>query len=244
MQGGLSFAEQHRLTVLAARQQGQDCPPAAELPLARTMRHKLSADRARLKQIASMQAKSAIKAELVQAYMPYLDGVMAAGGGDEVLTQVMVWAFDAGQMNTMWQLASHALDHGLNLPGEFSRPLHAWLAESVAKWTIAALESGQEVTMAAIMVEQRTASMDMHDQIRAKLHHACGLLLEAINNPELALEHYRSALLFDSHCRVKTRIKFLEKAFQSPQEPAADSKATAMGTALPAAVLAVPLAAA
>lgn len=215
MKARLSFAAQHRLAVLASREQTAGGQPATDLPLARTMRHKLAADRARLKQIASNQAKAGIKAELVQEYLPYLQGQMAAGGGDEVLTQVMVWAFDAGMIAVEFQtLAVYALAHRLSLPAEFSRPLHAWVAESVAKWTL--VQEGK-IDPLALRIEQLTRNLDMHDQIRAKLHHACARLLES-TAPVPALAFYHSADSLDSHCRVKTRIKALEKSL-SPDPP-------------------------
>jgi hypothetical protein len=232
MKARLSFAEQHRMQVLARREQPAVGQPATDLPLARTMRHKLSADRVRLSRIASNLTKAGIKAELVKDYWPYLQGQMAAGGGDEVLTQVMVWAFDAGLIALEFQtLAVYALEHQLALPAEFLRPLHAWVAESVAKWTLA--QNG-EVDPMAIRIEQLTRTLDMHDQIRAKLHHACARLLES-SAPAEALAFYRSADDLDSHSRVKTRIKALEKSLSpsplgqagasAPAETASDTPA-------------------
>ena len=132
---GISRSDtQRKQAELAARGQQVFTPAAANAGnLDRTMRYKLGSDRARLKKIASMQRKSEVKAEIVPEYTAYLDGVMAAGGGDEILTQVMIWAYDALHIKTFSTLARYAMNNGVALPTDFARPLGAWLAESTAK---------------------------------------------------------------------------------------------------------------
>ena len=214
---------------LAAKGQQVFTPAAASAGnLDRTMRYKLGSDRARLKKIASWQRKAEVKAEIVPEYTAYLGGVMAAGGGDEILTQVMIWAYDALHIQTFGTLARYALNNGVALPTEFARPLGAWLAESTAKLTLKVIDGEVKVLDSTALtelqdltlwLETETANMDMHDEIRAKLHRACGELLFNVA-PNTALEHFETALKYDSHIRVKKRIKALTES-QSPQGQAA-----------------------
>jgi hypothetical protein len=225
---------QRKQAEYASRNQQVFSPAAANAGgLDRTMRYKLGSDRARLKKIASMQRKAEVKAEIIPEYLPYLQGQMQAGAGDELLTQVMVWALDAHRLDTFSELARYALDNGVAMPTDFARPLGAWLAESVAKTilrlvegTISAESLGYDnlnaIRHLTLWLERETAHMDMHDEIRAKLHRACGEILSD-ESPVLALEHFETALSLDHHIRVKTRIKALKES-QSPQGQAAGNR--------------------
>lgn len=220
---------------LASRDQQVFSPSAANASgIDRTMRYKLGSDRARLKKIASMQHKATVKAEILPEYLPYLDGVMAAGGGDEILTQVMVWSLDANRLDVFGKLARYALNNGVAMPTEFARPLGAWLAESIAKLILRLIDGSQAaagIDMVALQslcvwIESETAHMDMHDEIRAKLHRACGEILSTAS-PVLALEHFENALQLDPHIRVKKRVAALKEQLlelnesQAPQGQAA-----------------------
>lgn len=215
----------------AEREQAQAIMPALQ-PLDRAMRYRLGADRARLKKIASMQRKAEVKNELLSDYLPYLEGMMAAGRGDEVLTQVMVWAFDAENMPVFEQLARYALDNGIAMPTEFARPLGSWLAESVAKWTLRQFELQASSPVAhainpfALWIEEHTAQMDMHDEIRAKLKRACGELLAKIE-PAIALEHFEAAIRLDPHIRIKKRISALREQLAATESPSSQGHAAA-----------------
>jgi len=243
---GLSPAMAHRQQLAAAQAVKSADAPQPVSSVDKQMRYKLGSDRARLKKIASMQRKAEVKAEIVPEYLPYLHGQMQAGAGDEILTQVMVWALDANALVTFSALARYALDNGVAMPTDFARPLGAWLTESVAKTVLRLVEVaisadalGYEnlnaIHQLTLWLERETAQMDMHDEIRAKLHRACGEILRD-ESPVLALEHFETALRFDHHIRVKTRIKALKEqlpAFnttraltesQHPQGQAADNR--------------------
>ncbi|WP_298606917.1 phage terminase small subunit [uncultured Thiothrix sp.] len=218
----------------AEREQAQAIMPALQ-PLDRAMRYRLGADRARLKKIASMQRKAEVKAELISDYLPYLEGMMAAGRGDEVLTQVMIWAFDAENMPVFEQLARYALDNGIAMPTEFARPLGSWLAESVAKWTLRQFEAQANSPVAntvnpfALWISEQTAQMDMHDEIRAKLKRVCGELL--VNSlPAIALDYFEAAIRLDPHIRIKKRITALREQLAATESPSSQGQAAAGDT--------------
>lgn len=217
-----------RDTLRKAAQQPATAIAAAPLPLDRAMRYKLGSDRARLKKIASMQRKAEVKTEILPDYLPYVEGQMAAGLGDEVLTQVMIWAFDANELVTFADLARYALDNGVALPSEFARPLGAWLAESTAKLVMRVVDGsinaealGDDKLTAlqelVLWLERETAQIDMHDEVRAKLCRACGEILLA-ESPEQSLAYFENALRLDPHIRVKTRLKELKTLLAAQTE--------------------------
>ena len=65
-------------------------------------RARLGVDLRRLKEIQSLEAKIELKRELLPGYIPWVAGVLEADGGaeDDILAQVMVWAFDIGDFAT------------------------------------------------------------------------------------------------------------------------------------------------
>ena len=203
--------------------------------LDRTMRYKLGADRTRLKKIASMQRKAEIKSEIIPEYLPYLDGLIAGHGGNDILTQVMVWAFDAQNIVIFDRLARYALNNRLAMPTDFARSLGAWLAESVAKLILKLVdgsidgvafgaESIEIIQSLAPWVLDQTMHLDMHDEIRSKLYRACAEVC-VFSDPALALNYFEQALKLDAHIRIKTRIKLLKEQLALTESPTSQGQA-------------------
>ena len=180
---------------------------------------KLASDRRRLKSIASIERKIEVKrAELLPEYVDYVAGALAGGRGaqDDILTTVMIWRVDAGDFAGALDIARYALTHRMTLPDQYDRPLATAIAEEFAEATLAAFKPGANVMRvnAAQLVEvaQLTASADMHDQVRAKLHKALGYVAEQGGDGKTALEHLCRALELDSRAGVKQDIARIEKA--------------------------------
>ena len=204
-----TLRKQAQATVTPVVQAGSD-------NLSRALRYKLSADRSRLKKIMSMQAKAELKRELLPEYAPYVDGLLAAQSIDSLITQVMIWAFDTADYERFDHLARYALTHKVPMPDGFERSTAAWLAESVAK---VMLVEDKPTTLQPLLfwLEEWTRAYDMHDEVRAKLHRACAETLET-TEPQKALEHYERALRFDTHTRVKKKIKALKDILATQTE--------------------------
>lgn len=231
---------ERKKTELAMTQASVLTHKTSEHPHAKAMRYKLNDDVARLKKIASMQAKASVKAEILPEYLPYIEGLMTAGGTDDVLTWCMIWAWDAGQIELFEKLARYALTHNAKMPTGFDRPLGGFLAETVAKWTLKQFDEDEQAqpTRLALWLLDATATTDMHDEIRAKLYVASACLVQA-NQPDLALNYYETALTFDSHIRVKRKIKAIKES-QSPQGQAANAVVSAVLSTALAPVLSAP----
>lgn len=145
---------------------------AYELQLAQ-----LHQDRHRLSQIQSTEGKIALKAQLLPAYAPYVDGVLSAGRGaqDDVLTTIMLWRLDVGDYAGGLDIAEYVLKHGMSMPDRFERTTGCLIAEEVAEAALKAQKTDGTFELDLLL---RTASMtdkqDMPDQARAKLYLAIG----------------------------------------------------------------------
>ena len=196
---------------------------AYELQLAQ-----LAQDRARLKQIQSAQGKAELKRQLLPAYQPYVDGVLAAGRGaqDEVLTTIMVWRIDAGDYAGALEIAAYVLQHNLIMPDRFARTTGCLIAEEVAEAALKAQKAGGSFDLIVLeRAAELTAEHDMPDEARAKLHLALGRShldaaeshveageLEHVGgHTEIARSHLAKAIDLHSNCGAKKDLERAER---------------------------------
>ena len=173
----------------------------------------LAAHKRQLSAIQSMQARQAKKAELMQEWHGYIDGVLAADAGvpDPVISQMMPWAFDVGDIDRALTVGDYLLRHKLPAPEQFTRDLPSLYAEMAAESWLST------PTIPAISAEQlgevldATADHDMVDEIRAKLHRALGEALHSEGNDEAAITHLRHAIELNPKVGSKALLAQLEK---------------------------------
>jgi hypothetical protein len=197
---------------------------------------KLSTDRRRLKSIASIEQKIKVKRdELLPDYVDYVAGALSGGRGaqDDVLTSVMIWRVDAGDLDGALEIARYAIKHRMTLPDQYDRPLATAIAEEFAEAALKAAKAGGEVLTAPLLeVAQLTESHDMHDQVRAKLHKAIAYSLAseigdgplaglALKAARFALDNLRRALELDARAGVKQDIARLEKLLSNAADDTA-----------------------
>lgn len=222
----LSPAQRNQQRKRAARDAGAVAPgqtmagaTAYELQLAQ-----LAQDRARLKQIQSGQGKAELKRQLLPAYQPYVDGVLAAGRGaqDEVLTTIMVWRIDAGDYAGALEIAAYVLQHGLVMPDRFERTTGCLIAEEVAEAALKAQKAGGVFERDVLEEAMRlTIAQDMPDEARAKLYLALGRaeLFEAEQAGEqadaellgMARQHLAKAIDLHGNCGAKKDLERVER---------------------------------
>lgn len=195
------------------------------------MRAKLYDDQASLGQLQSLEAKIALKHQLLPSYIPWIDGVLAGsaetgiGVEDEVFATLMVWRIDTGDFDGAVPLADYVLKHGLSLPSRYQRQPAVLIAEGANKL----LDAGQAAPQEALSaVWPLTETRDMPDQVRAKLEKAIGReFARCSDDPAIAdsgmpgaaaayraqaIKHLRRAIELNPQIGVKTRLKVLEKA--------------------------------
>ncbi len=222
----LSPAQRAQQRKRAARDAGAAAPgqhmagaTAYELQLAQ-----LAQDRARLKQIQSGQGKAELKRQLLPAYQPYVDGVLAAGRGaqDDVLTTVMLWRIDAGDYAGALEIAAYVLQHALVMPDRFARTTGCLIAEEVAEAALKAQKAGGVFERDVLEEAMRlTIAQDMPDEARAKLYLALGRaeLIEAEQAGEqadaellgMARQHLAKAIDLHSNCGAKKDLERAER---------------------------------
>lgn len=191
-------------------------------------------DRQRLKNVQSNQGKAELKSQLIPAYKPYIEGVLAAGNGaqDEVLTTLMVWCIDAGLYQGALEIAGYVIKHNLLMPDRFERSTGTLIAEEIANAALKAQKAGEGFPLSVLTdAAALTAEQDMPDQARAKLHLALGKAFAALvadDAPvgmdlapmELAKHHLAKAIDLHSNCGGKKDLERVERLLKKHAAPA------------------------
>lgn len=202
---------------------------AYELTLAQ-----LTEDRRKLKAIQSIERKIELKHQLLPKYADYVAGVLSAGNGvqDDVLTTVMTWRIDIGDYAGAFDIARYVLTHDMPLPDRFERTSATVIAEEVAENAARALAADENFDLAVLQeAADITASFDMPDQVRAKLHKAIGqymlrgvdldaITAEGITTLQNALPQLQRALQLHDRCGVKKDIERVERLLKKHADPA------------------------
>ncbi|MQT34882.1 phage terminase small subunit [Pseudomonas helleri] len=201
------------------------------------MLHKLATDRRRLKEVQSMELKAELKRELLPEYVPYVEGVLAAGTGvqDDVLMTVLIWRIDAGDGKGAMEIARYAIAHQLSLPDQYQRTTSTLIAEEFADAAKRTRDGGSPVDASALKdVLELTMGQDMPDQVRAKLHKEIGLSLslsigeqpltnEGLEIGNTALEHMKRAMELNDKVGIKKEIQKLERELKNATTSSAGS---------------------
>jgi hypothetical protein len=196
----LSPAQRHRARILQEQAQAAS-PYGVELQgdAYGLMRVKLSQDKNRLSQIQSHEKRAELKARLLPEYLDWIDTSLSTGNGaqDQVLTTVMVWAFDAGAYVLGLQIAGYVIGRGMPMADDYKRSPAAIVIDELSnaylkgQWSPLVVQAGGDGTRelvtatsddadvgraqaAALLIQADTltAEQDAPDQARAKLHKA------------------------------------------------------------------------
>jgi hypothetical protein len=199
-----------------------------------------------LSDISSHEARNPVKVDFARAFVPWIDGVLAAGEAasdgyraaqDEIVVTNLVWAIDYRDFDYVLRLATHIIGHGLALPERFKRSPACYLAEEVAEIANAEHEAVSLEHLLAVL--RLVDAHDFHDAVRAKLHKAIGRGFArkaenfdpaADNAPAggkaafvaEALEHLKRAFTLDRNVGVKKDIERLERAAKALAEGASN----------------------
>lgn len=232
MASRLSHAQRHFIRVSASiaaaaapdEHGGMEHSSTYELMLS-----KLTQDRVRLKQIQSVEQKIDVKRQLLPEYVDYVAGVLEGGAGaqDEVLTRVMVWRIDVGDIAGALKVASYVLQHNLALPDKFRRTLGCMIAEEVAEHALSQLVASASPVRLDLLArtQELTTEQDMPDEVRAKLEKAIARTMLLEIDPfapastdktwlEQARAHFQRALELHEKCGVKTDIQSIDRALK------------------------------
>lgn len=159
----------------------EDGPAAGEY---RQLLAALQLDMNRLRQVQSTERKIEAKREMIGQYLPWVEGALAASppAQDEIVGNMLVWAFDIADWELAFRLARHVLDHGLALPERYRRTPATLIAEEVAEAGLAPRAANAPAPISREWLQRFAALVEGHDifdQVRAKLAKAIGLALHA-----------------------------------------------------------------
>lgn len=193
----------------------------------------LSEHRHQLKNIKSTEAKAARKLALLPEYDAYIDGALAsdAGGQDDIITTLMVWHIDAGSFERAVQIGDYVIRHGLTMPDQYKRSPAAALVEETAEAAIKAKANGDLFDVGLLgRLDEITAGIDMHDEIRAKLHKAIGQTLvtddASVATLQEAVVHLIRALELHAKVGVKRDIELIERRIKAIEKEQAGNNAS------------------
>lgn len=227
----LSHAQRHFIRVsasLAAAAAPDEHGGMAHSSTYELMLSKLTQDRIRLKALQSVERKIEVKREVLPEYADYVAGVLAGGAGaqDDVLTRVMVWRIDVGDVAGALAIAEYVLRHGLMLPDNFNRTMGCLIAEEIAEQAMRQMDGDDPVRLELLArVQELTTTEDMPDEVQAKLKKAIGrtMLLEVSPDApastdktwlEQALVNFQRAIELHDKCGVKKDIEGIERALK------------------------------
>lgn len=225
-----SPAQRHLMRVSAITTAQQVDNPLRHATGYEQMLVKLAADQRTLKNIISKETKAEKKRELLPFYAPWVTGVLEQGKGrqDDILMTVMLWRLDAGDIAGALDVARYAFKYGMTMPGRHKRTPPYMLTEEVALAAARAVAAGEPVDISQLLdTLTLTASADMPDQVRAKLHKVIGQVLRDRNAHADALAHFQRAMQLDCQAGVKKDIEQLARVLRpKPATPAKPPAAT------------------
>ncbi|ATM78963.1 hypothetical protein CRN79_25395 [Serratia fonticola] len=212
----------HRQRVLAAKHsQGSAADAPRQDDAYALMLHQLHQDMSVLRGIQSQQLKAERKALMLPRYADWVSGVLEQGTGaqDDVITRVMVWRFDAGDLAGGLDIAQYVLANGLTPPDGFERTAGCLVAEEVADYALSVIKQETPIDPSVL---QRACDMtepeDLPDIIRARLYKATGMAYRQAGNLAAAKEAFETALFRDEGSGVKTMLKQVDKELSAAAE--------------------------
>jgi hypothetical protein len=235
---------EHAARAGVAPEMPADSPAAGEYQALLVQLHE---DLRKLHEIQSRDAKAALKAKLIDAYLPWVNGVLAGAAEglpapqDEIVVTVFIWAIDIRNWSLAVMVGAHIFAHGLQLPERFHRTAGGLLVSEIADAAIndAGSVPHEALTGVAAMVGEGPA-WDMKDETRARLHRAIGeswaRLAEAFDPAaesapaggkamllDAALTALREAMRLHSAVGVKKLVEQLEREAKKliPADPPA-----------------------
>ena len=201
-----------------AQSRGNGENTLADLTAYEQVLHRLRVDKNRLKGIQNNKNKAEVKREILPDYQGWIDGVLAADSGqaDAVLTTVMLWSIDAGNVAEALRLGEYAIRHKLAMHDNFDRTPAVVLIDEICDPVLAAFKASQSEAPLSVdllkALDGLTASEDVPEPVRAKLWKAIGYTLRISKDTQAeALEYLRKAITEFSDIGVKRDIEILDR---------------------------------
>ena len=158
------------------------------------MFHQLKAamevDLQRIKGEGNLEAKTALKRDLLPNYMPFITEYMDQGHDypNMLAVQMMIWLFDLGEIEQALQLGLYLLGTPKqDMPPAFNRDIATFMADSIYDWANVELKAersaspyldtwvefvlGAEFTLAPMVESKGIAMLAKHEMAKGNLEH-------------------------------------------------------------------------
>lgn len=212
-----SPAWKHRRRVLEAQahpaeQSGTGVPRSHETFLAA-----VQTACSRISEVPRGPKRDEVKRAFYDELYPEIRKYIATGANyrNPALTQVMIWAFDLGEIESAWEIADIADKQEQPMPERFKRSLRNAVADFLFDWAARQYAAGKNPEpyfgemFRRIIPENGNQAWTVHQQIRLKY---VKLALQHEHDPAKALELCNLAEQIDPvRAGVKTRKAKLEK---------------------------------
>lgn len=213
----LTPAKRHFQNVMA-QNRGNGVTTFADMTAYEQILHRLRTDMNRLSGIQANKGKAEEKQKLLPDYQGWIDGTLAADSGqaDEVLTRVMLWHIDAGNIAEALRIGEYVIRHQLPMPDRFQRTAAVTMIDEICDPVLASFKAQANAAIVSVellkALDGLTTGQDVPEQVRAKLWKAIGYTLRTVpeTQPE-ALEYLRKAIGEFSDIGVKRDIEQLER---------------------------------
>lgn len=215
----LTPAQKHFDRVMAERRSNRGTTTAERTAYEQVL-FRLRMDKADLSRIQSNAGKAKLKSERLPDYQPWIDGVLAAdtGQADEVITTVMIWAADAGDIAQALRIGQYVLRHKIPMPDQYKRTTATVLVEEICDPILAAFKANPAKASVSIdnlnALNGITTHEDMPDQVRAKLFKVMGYtvrLNQDVESQQLARSHLQQAIRLNAKIGVARDIELLDR---------------------------------
>ncbi|HFQ7673071.1 terminase [Klebsiella quasipneumoniae] len=239
----LTPAQRHFQRVMAERHgKAEDLSDTARTAHEQIL-HRMRMDMAALKRIQGEQAKAALKRQMLPNYEGWIEGTLEGDSGrqDEVITRLMIWAIDVRDYPLAVRIGRYVIAHNLAMPDRFNRTAATALVDEICDPILVQVKADDSTDVSPYLtvldeIAEFTASSDMPDMVRAKLHKARAFALRngTPAEQETALGLLRTALVMDPGAGVKKEIdrlaRVVKKAAAEAGAGGADDTDSADGT--------------
>ncbi|TKU06281.1 terminase [Citrobacter sp. wls828] len=198
--------------------------------------YRLRLAQSRLSGIQSRAAKADVKKELLPDFAGWIDGTLEGDSGrqDEVITTLMVWAVDCGDLTLALRIGEYVIRHNLSLPDNFGRDAATVLTEEICNPILTLAGTDPDADLSGFITPldtlwERVANRDMPDEVLAKLCKACAFARRTSTDPETqgaALKLLRQAMHLNPNAGVKREIAALTRALKKVQGAGSDVATT------------------
>lgn len=176
----------------------------------------LNGDLDRLKEVSAIHEKQAIKAQLLDKYLPVVHAYLTSGARYQnlILVYCVIWSIDTEQFQQAIDLADVAIEQNQNMPEYIKRRLSDFVVEEFSEWACRQSKANASASPFIDQVIERVeAKLWPVDEpiILGKLYRYAGDIRFGFDELEEALELFEKALAVNDQAGCKGSVKKIKE---------------------------------